>query len=867
MIFKDSLRDIQIGEVKILPETGHGSYFTKSGPPSVTISTQVAGPWLWVISRANYDGITLDPTAETDGYDYSADVVHNWIGEAQTAPKTVSYPGELQDWAILHTIYTREVDGVGWWGSHEGRWVSEVTPEGIVKLHVVSNPFFKHVHPDSETTSQEVDLSIFGDRSFEALVKLLKRKNPVIRDITVKLLGRLGDTRAVDPFLIQATGDESWFVQEMATQALGKLGGDKAIQKLASMLNEFPAGLLTSISLALIEIGEPVLDSLIPILNSENEVISIATVKVFEGIGGNKAIKILTQALNDERSSVREHVVRALGELGATEAIDHLIRSLEDEDPKVQRKTIEALNKLKDKRAVEPLVGMLLARNKLVRYDAGNALAQLGWQPSNNEDTTRFLFAREEWEKLVAMGDAAIETMLLALNDDDKHIRERILPSIAMADVTFNDLRIYNSILKIFKDDKHVKYRQEAIKALKNIRVPEAVSFLINTYIHNKNFNVRYIVFDTLTHLVMSDVPVKDALISILERKKIDTLQKSEIEACLKLFTKVPISHQHIKTIKPWLEAIDVQEIDKDSTDIISGLLELDKLLTIFPNGDILDRESAIKSMGEIGLPAATTPLIKALGDSHPIIRQKAAKALIFLGIGALPEIMAALSNNDYRVRMGAAAALGLRRRRGGLPIRAAKLLLKNLSDENRAVRQNSAWAIGQPLGGKEAKILIPKIIQALTTAMKTDEYFPVQFNAVYGLGDMRDPRVVETLLEAVDSPAIEFRLNGTCGLIKLAGMFNESPEIVAKVVAKFISKLSDDVDDVRYNAAQGLRLYGGKKALNALIAVQDDKDPKMRELAKIGIKEIKSLRGKKRTSFGYFEIARHELRDPDDYE
>ena len=96
MKFKDSLRNAQIREVENIPQKSYGSYFTESGPPSVTIKTQVAGPWLWVTSRADYEGSTLDPSGDTDGYDYSADMVHNWVGEAKTAPMGCQRPKIMQ---------------------------------------------------------------------------------------------------------------------------------------------------------------------------------------------------------------------------------------------------------------------------------------------------------------------------------------------------------------------------------------------------------------------------------------------------------------------------------------------------------------------------------------------------------------------------------------------------------------------------------------------------------------------------------------------------------------------------------------------------------------------------------------------------
>ncbi|MHA1480895.1 MAG: HEAT repeat domain-containing protein, partial [Candidatus Thorarchaeota archaeon] len=634
--FKDSLRSALIIEVEDLQKS-YGARFEEDGPPELTIKTKVAGRWLWVTSKADYEGNTWDYTTDRlSGDPYSAHVFHDWVGEAKTAPKSVSQPKDLHNWALLHTGYKRQYTDVGSWGVHTGRYLDDVTSEGIVKLRVESNRTFHDVSPSAETIAQQVDLTILDDRSFDALVKLLENNNPIIREIAAKLLGRLEDSRAVYPFLIQASDDESGYVREMAIKALGKLGGNKAIQKLATMLieSEYPSA---SVGRALIEIGESTLDSLIPAINSENERVSIAAVKAIESIGGTKAIQILNQTIDDERPSVRKCVVWALGDLGAIETIDGVIRSLEDDDPDVQRGAVQALGKLKDNRAVDPLVSALLARDRGVRSDAADVLALFDWQPSTPEETVTYLFAKQEWEKLVAMGDDAVESILQALDDEDSYHRGEILIPISKANVTFNDPRIVDSILKIYNDkEQSDSRRREAIGALGRITLPKAIRAIIRIYLSGER--TQYLgkgAFDAITGLVTSDVDVAKILIPMLKRRKVEKLTKEQLEVFLKIFTVVPISRNQIKSIRPLLKAAVKRDVEKKTTKIASGLLELDKLITDLSDGDIPARETAAESIGKIGLPSAAIPLVEALEDSYPIVRQKAATALGKLGDGA----------------------------------------------------------------------------------------------------------------------------------------------------------------------------------------------------------------------------------------
>ncbi|MHA1883224.1 MAG: HEAT repeat domain-containing protein [Candidatus Thorarchaeota archaeon] len=870
MKFKKSLRQTLISEV-VGVQDSYGAHFEADAPPKVKIRTKVAGPWIWIHSEADYEGATWDYTTDRlSGDPYSAHVFHDWVGEVKSAPKVVSKIEQLHEWALLHTDYKRQYTDVGSWGRHSGRWVDNITKEGIVSLRVESKRTFHDVSPTAETGPKQVDLSHFSDRSFDGLVELLKNENPFIREIAANLLGALDDLQAVD-HLIQATDDESVYVQEIAIRTLGNLSGSKAIQKLATMLieSEYPR---PSVSHALAEIGEPALDSLLPALHSENERVSLAAVRIIENIRGKKAIKILNQTINDIRPAVRGQIILALGNLGAIETIENVITSLEDESTDVQKEAVRALGKLKDKRAVEPLVGVLLASDKYVRSDAAEALDLLGWQPSSPKETAWLLFAKQDWKKLVAMGDDAVETILKALDDDDNYLRGEILDPISESGITFTDPRIADAILKIYNDKTQEDYRRrDAIRALGYIPIQKSVRPLLRFYLSDERS--EYLgkgAFDAITRLVTSDVDVAKILIPMLRRKKVEKLSKEQLEVFLKIFTVVPISRRQIKNITPLLEVAVKRWVEKDTTvivvgkkktsEIASGLLELDKLITELSEGDIPARENAAKAIGEIGLPSATISLVEALEDSYPPVRQKAVTALGKLGEGAFSKVLAALSNNDYRVRMGAAEALGHLR-----DVRAAEQLLKTLRDMHRIVRQNAAWALGELyLFRSEHKALTSKVIRALTKAMRKDDYLPVRINAVYALGEIDDSRIIKPLLEAMDSPVEYIRLNATNGFLALARILKDPSKNQAQVIDKLILALSDDADRVRYNAADGLRLFGGEKALAALLSIRDDKDTEMRELVERGIKEINTMKGKKHSSWGYTERARYELRDPE---
>ncbi|MGY5854413.1 MAG: HEAT repeat domain-containing protein [Candidatus Thorarchaeota archaeon] len=866
MKFTKSLRETLIDEVVEVKCRYVHQYmsFNPDNPPKVKIETQGLGPWLWIKSQADYEGTTSDPSTDRSGGDpYSAHVFHHWIGKVKSAPSAVSHLEELSRWALIHTKYERQYTDVGSWGTHTGYWVDSITSDGMVTLLVQSSRTFHDVSPESETTTERIDLNLFRDSSFEALVQLLGDKKTIIHVMAINQLGDLGDNRAVKPIFIQATEDDSETVWERAIVALGKLGGDEAIERLISILIE-KENHRSWASHSLVMIGEPALDSLFPLIGNENEHVSITVVEIIDDIGEARSFEILFQVLENERPSVQARIIRALGGLGNKQAYDTLIEKLQDQNPEVQGAAAQALGRLHDKRAVVPLVAALLASDKNVRTEVAEALSQLDWQPSNPEETAWDFFARCKWKELIAMRKSAKDLIIRALQDSDHYLRYTFLKALTNADITLNDARAIEPILGIYNypdedQEDNWKRRKNAIKALGRIKILQVVRPLIQIYLHEKESTLRTCAFDSISLLTISGVDVADTLVSILTEKKVRKFKEDELQAYLKLFTVAPASREQIKTITPMLESVVKRKTDEDTIKIASGLLRLDGLFTELSDGP---RKKAAESLGEIGLPSATIPLINALEDVGPAVWQTVVEALGRLGQGSLLHILPAFGSKVHNVRIGIAEALG---RLGDS--KAAKKLMKALKDPHRSVRQNSAWALGR-LSSYWWPVLEGEIILALTKTMTKDEYLPVRFNAVYSLASIGDERVVPPLLKALVDPEVEVRFNAAYGLMKQASKLKDNRTLV---IDKLILAMSDESERVRYNVVDALRLFGGTKAMEALIAAQEDKDPDTRKLANRGVKELESIRRMRTTlpkftrrSYKYNGRGRYELGGPD---
>ncbi len=115
------------------------------------------------------------------------------------------------------------------------------------------------------------------NKDVEGLINALKDKDPMIRGDATEVLGKIGDSRAVEP-LIEALKD---IVREIAIESLRK-------------------------------IGEPAVESLIKALKDKDTLIRSGAAKALGKIGDKRAVESLTEALKYGDIFVRSAAAEAL---------------------------------------------------------------------------------------------------------------------------------------------------------------------------------------------------------------------------------------------------------------------------------------------------------------------------------------------------------------------------------------------------------------------------------------------------------------------------------------------------------------------------------------------------------------------------
>lgn len=190
-----------------------------------------------------------------------------------------------------------------------------------------------------------------GGPAVEPLIQALDSKDPEIRENAAITLGKLKDERAIKP-LIKLLTDKDWEVESAATNAL-------------------------------VEIGKPVVEPLIKVLQDENEDAFLQTkvIVVLAGIKDERAIPPMIQALK-EKPELDADLGYNLGLMGEP-AVEPLIQALSDENPKVRVRAAEALGRIRDKRAVGPLTDALNDKDETARIFAKMGLESIEAQKKN----------------------------------------------------------------------------------------------------------------------------------------------------------------------------------------------------------------------------------------------------------------------------------------------------------------------------------------------------------------------------------------------------------------------------------------------------------------------------------------------------
>ena len=313
------------------------------------------------------------------------------------------------------------------------------------------------------------------DEVNQDISQLLKDANPYGRIGAAGALGRLGDSRAVEP-LIAALKDPNTDVRYTAVEALGKIKDPRAFQPLMAALNDSKGEVgkvRAATVLALGEINDPrAFEPLMAALNDSEGEVRAAVVQTLRKNGkikdlalqllikhmddpwvskeiipavadfGSSAVEPLLATLRPE-FSIRDYAIAALVRIGRP-GVGLMVTALKDPNKNVRRSVIEALGKINDPRAIEPLIFALKDSDSEVRILAAEALgnilnftAYMNMLASTKEDspTVPVVAALKNANPYLRLGavDAlgrlrepdskTIDAMAIALKDADWRVR------------------------------------------------------------------------------------------------------------------------------------------------------------------------------------------------------------------------------------------------------------------------------------------------------------------------------------------------------------------------------------------------------------------------------------------------------------
>ncbi|MFW9993688.1 MAG: HEAT repeat domain-containing protein [Candidatus Odinarchaeota archaeon] len=183
-------------------------------------------------------------------------------------------------------------------------------------------------------------LGALGDPAFDPLIGSLAGGDENIRSVAARVLGELGDTRAVEP-LVKALTDVDSSVRWNAVGSLGELGDARAVEPLIKALKDDSWFVRGTAAGSLGKIGDArAVEPLIKALKDVESRVRRDAVGALEKIGDTRAVEPLIKALKDDSWFVGEDAVRALGKIGDARAVEPLIKALKDVDITDNRKNV-----------------------------------------------------------------------------------------------------------------------------------------------------------------------------------------------------------------------------------------------------------------------------------------------------------------------------------------------------------------------------------------------------------------------------------------------------------------------------------------------------------------------------------------------
>ena len=262
-----------------------------------------------------------------------------------------------------------------------------------------------------------------ADEAVSALIESVSVSSSdyLLRQAAVEALGRIGDSRALEP-LLEVLQDREWKARWSAIYALGRIGDEQALPFLHRCLLEEEDTILrksAAVTLGQLHRRESVA-ALSKGLSDEDWQVRWAAVYSLGQIADASVWPRLLEVLHDSQDTVRREAARVLGRLGDARAVPYLVLALKDAHWDVCKTAARSIALLSKAETVPYLLQAMEQRNDYVRRTVASILQQI----KEKEASVHFLKALENEHAhirriaalhLVRLADAQVVPQLLVL--------------------------------------------------------------------------------------------------------------------------------------------------------------------------------------------------------------------------------------------------------------------------------------------------------------------------------------------------------------------------------------------------------------------------------------------------------------------
>lgn len=537
----------------------------------------------------------------------------------------------------------------------------------------------------------------------QLLLSLLADQDEHLRDAAIEAL--VHDDSGVIPLLKEALGNPSYKIREGAAQVLGRLGWQPSDTREA-----------------------------VQIFIAKRAWDELARQK-------NDAAGPLISLLSDDYYLVRREAARVLGSIGDESAVPALLGLFSDPDPETTINAIDALVSIGDPQAIPPLKTALQHPNYRIRFAAASGLAMLNWIPAEDNETILALFAAEQYQDLVLMGDAATPVLVQALGDDYYGIRMSAADTLMfMGDSGREALRRAadnpNAAIRKTTRDLHRKFKSmkgswnQFLPAGNKKRIIFAFHADKKTITPGPDIHSRVRAKKGPAHL-QQPAPFR------FEKEKTREPQFNQDKTSGEDTGQAPAESVHTPNFPDNDAAGNLLATKSDpavtSPGTVADALErirnsrdIPGLVILAKDTDPEVRAAAVQALGVTGKPEIFDLLVCALEDPEGQVRAAASFALAGLGNSVISSLLLPLlGDGKTATRAGVAVSLGLMKSPENI-----SLLVPLLSDPEEDVRDAAALALGTM--GTPA-------LPSLAAALK-DTRASTRLSAVSGLGIIGSP-------------------------------------------------------------------------------------------------------------------------------